>query len=48
MTNRICGVPLWQRGYHDHVVRNEADYLRIWQYIDNNPSRWAEDRYFTQ
>jgi len=48
MTNRVCGVPLWQRGYHDHVVRNEADYLRIWQYIDNNPSRWAEDKYFTQ
>lgn len=48
MTNRVCGVPLWQRGYHDHIVRNEADYLRIWQYIDNNPSRWAEDKYFTQ
>ena len=46
MTNRTCGVPLWQRGYHDHVVRNEADYLRIWNYIDANPAKWAEDKYY--
>ena len=23
-----------------------ADYLRIWQYIDTNPARWAEDEYY--
>ena len=21
---------LWQRGYYDHIIRNEPDYLRIW------------------
>ena len=46
MTNRTCGVSLWQRGYHDHVVRNEADYLRIWNYIDTNPAKWREDCYY--
>lgn len=46
-TNRDCGCVLWQRGYHDHVVRDEADFLRIWTYIEGNPAHWAEDRYFT-
>ncbi len=40
------GKPLWQRSYYDHVIRGEADYLRIWQYIDTNPARWAEDKYY--
>ena len=33
-------------GYYDHVIRNEADYLRIWQYMDENPVRWTEDEYY--
>ena len=37
---------LWQRSYFDHVIRNEADYLRIWQYIGDNPAHWAEDEYY--
>ena len=36
---------LWQRNYYEHVIRNEQDYLDIWQYIDNNPVKWAEDEY---
>ncbi len=45
-TNKKCGVKLWQRSYHEHVIRNEQDYLEIWNYIDTNPQKWAEDRYF--
>ncbi len=45
---RIVGRPVWQRSYHDHVVRNDADYLRIWSYIDTNPAKWREDCYFTE
>ncbi|MBR1566696.1 MAG: transposase [Oscillospiraceae bacterium] len=37
--------PLWQRSFHEHVVRNENDYREIWNYIDQNPARWKEDRY---
>ena len=37
---------VWQRGYYEHIVRNEHDYLDIWQYIDQNPARWAEDEYY--
>ena len=37
---------IWQRGYYEHVIRNEKDYLEICEYIENNPARWAEDRYY--
>jgi len=38
----------WQRGYYEHIIRDEKDYLRRWQYIDNNPAKWAEDEYYTE
>ena len=37
---------LLQRSFYDHVIRDEADYLRIWEYIDENPARWNEDIFF--
>ncbi len=40
--------PLWQRGYHEHVIRGETDCREIWEYIENNPASWAEDRYYAE
>ncbi|MBQ7416357.1 MAG: transposase [Oscillospiraceae bacterium] len=37
---------VWQTSFHDHVIRNQADYLRIWKYIDTNPIKWTEDCFF--
>src|SRR5262249_40534251 len=34
---------LWQRGYYEHVIRNEKALNRIRDYIANNPALWAED-----
>ncbi len=45
ITKRI-GIPIWQKGFYDHIIRNEPYYLRIWQYIDTNPAKWEEDRYY--
>ena len=36
---------LWQRNYYDHIVRNETDYIRIAEYIINNPIKWGEDKF---
>ena len=47
-TNKIYGFKMWQTGYYDHIIRDEADYLQVWQYIDNNPAKWTEDEYFTE
>jgi len=37
------GAPLWQRGFYDHVVRNDDDLARIREYIATNPLRWSLD-----
>lgn len=44
--HRDLGMPVFQRSYHDHVIRNEQDYLRIWQYIETNPAKWEEDCFY--
>jgi len=45
-TNKKVGFNLWQRSFHDHIIRSADEYLRIWQYIDENPMRWFEDIYY--
>lgn len=37
---------VWQRSFHDHIIRDEADYIRIWNYIDTNPTKWTEDCFY--
>jgi REP element-mobilizing transposase RayT len=37
------GAAVWQRNYYEHVIRDDADYNRIAEYVANNPQRWAED-----
>ena len=42
------GKSVFQRSFHDHIIRNEADYLKIWNYIDTNPAKWQEDCFYTE
>ena len=44
--NAIRGTPaavVWQRSYHDRIIRDEPELLRAREYILDNPRRWAED-----
>ena len=41
-----CGFSIWQKSFHDHIIRNEEDYQLIWQYIEENPVRWTKDYYY--
>jgi putative transposase len=36
----------WQRNYYEHIIRNEKEYYKIVEYIENNPLKWEEDEYF--
>ena len=40
--------PVWQRSFHDHIIRKEKDYLKIWNYIDTNPQKWREDCFYCE
>ncbi len=45
--NRKAEKNVFQRSYHDHVIRGERDYKKIWSYIDDNPRRWKDDCFYT-
>ena len=47
-TNKQSGIDLWQRSYHDHIIRTQKDYDRISEYIDTNPIKWKFDKYYTE
>lgn len=42
------GFPVWQKSFYDHIIRNQADYDRVWQYIGGNPMKWTLDEYYTK
>ena len=39
-------IKVWQRSYHDHVIRDQKGYEKIWIYIENNPLKWEEDCFY--
>jgi REP element-mobilizing transposase RayT len=36
----------WQKGFYDHIIRNEKDLHRIRTYIQNNPLKWEIDEHY--
>ena len=34
------GKPVWQRNYHEHIIRNDEDFRNVREYILDNPLRW--------
>ncbi|MFT5702841.1 MAG: putative transposase [Rickettsiales bacterium] len=39
---------IWQRNYHEHIIRNENSYQLISDYILTNPAKWLEDKLYAQ
>jgi REP element-mobilizing transposase RayT len=37
------GIPMWQRNYHESIIRDEESLHTIRQYIINNPQSWTDD-----
>ena len=48
IVTKQLGYSIWQKLFHDHVIRNEADYLKIWEYIETNPAKWQEDCFYCE
>ena len=44
--SREIGKSIWQKSFHDHIIRGINDYLEIQKYIENNPMKWNLDRYY--
>lgn len=43
-----AGRPLWQKSFHDHVIRRKEDFQMIWNYIETNPQNWHDDCFYTE
>ena len=39
---------IWQRSFHDHVIRDRNDYDKIAKYIYENPIKWKYDCFYTE
>ncbi len=43
LLRRTQGTPVWQRGYYEHVIRDERELEAVRRYIEGNPAKWADD-----
>ena len=47
LVTKEIGDGIWQRSFHDHIIRGDVDYHKIWEYIDTNVLRWEKDCFYT-
>ncbi len=46
--SKQVGQSLWQKSFHDHIIRNREDYEEHLRYIHENPTRWYYDELYTE
>ena len=44
--DNVKGRKIWQTSFYEEVIRSEAAYHQICEYIYSNPLKWHEDVYF--
>ena len=45
--SRQLGYSIWQRNYYEHIIRTDASYRHISNYIENNPTKWQSDKLYS-
>jgi putative transposase len=45
--NEMPIIRMWQKSFHDHIIRDEEDFQTHWLYIEDNLNRWNRDEYFS-
>ena len=45
--SKKLGVSIWQRSFHDRIIRGEKELQDCWKYIDMNMLKWAWDEHGT-
>jgi len=46
LTDKNGLVFAWQTRFHDHIIRNDEEYQKINDYIENNPLNWENDKFY--
>ena len=47
-SNKEIGENIWQRSFHDHIIRDRNDYEEIYRYICENPLSWEKDELYSE
>ncbi len=45
--NRLALPHGWQTRFHDRIIRDDAEYQRISDYIVSNPDNWDQDQFYS-
>ena len=40
------GMRIWKESFHDHIIRDERDLVKHWDYIEQNANNWQKDEFF--
>jgi len=48
VVSKQAGISIWQKSFHDHIIRNREDYEEHLRYIYENPIRWYYDELYTE
>ncbi|MEI7845717.1 MAG: hypothetical protein WCK35_07930 [Chloroflexota bacterium] len=43
---KLTMTDIWQRNFYEHIARNETEIKHFWNYMDNNPNQWEEDKLY--
>ncbi|MGN0650633.1 MAG: transposase [Oscillospiraceae bacterium] len=43
VVSKLAGCSIWQKSFYEHIIRSEDEYIRIVQYIEENPENWEQD-----
>lgn len=46
IVTKRAGFNLWQKSFHDHIIRNRRDYELISKYVKENPYKWESDCFY--
>ena len=48
IVTKRAGRQIWQRSFHDHILRDGEELQRYYTYLSDNPALWALDEYYTE
>ena len=45
---KMRGTAVWQRDYYERIIRTQKAYMKIAEYIHNNPFQWENDKFYEE
>ena len=46
MVAREISDSIWQDSFYETIIKDDASYYDVYEYIENNPINWVADKYY--